>query len=781
MKTHRIAALLLALVAAGPAWSQALIGSGHVIGNGTAASRAPTDTTMTAILDRAWCATNGDIAVRLSGTWKCSVGFTLDGSGNVTGGAYNKITVTAPATGATLTIADGKTLTANSSATIAGTDGKTLTLTNSGTLAGGDGFTLAIGAGKTLTASASLTLAGTDGKTLTVNNSGTISGGDAFTLAIAAGKTLTASNSGTLAGGDGFTLAIAAAKTLTASASGTLAGGDGYTLAIAAAKTLTANSTLTLAGTDGKTLTVNNSGTLGGADGWTLAIAASKTLTVSNSLQFTGTDGTSFAFPGTSDTVVTLSAVQSLSNKTLTAPTINGGTATALTGLGIRSTGTGAFDLTLNNTENLTAGRTLTVTVNNANRVLNLSGNLTTGSDFTTSGAFAITLTATGATSVTLPTSGTLVNTSVTALASLGTVGTIGTGVWQGTTIAAGFGGTGATSLGSEFTVSGGVFHVATNGITNSLSAQMAAATIKGNSTASLANAADFTISGLTALTGPDANLDFLMVLDHVTGTFKKSTPGQIASSAVAGVSSVNGATGTLSLAGGTGITISTVGTAITASLTTARQTLPTTQIFLSGSGTYTLPTNALWIEVTLIGAGGGGSGPNGGGTVGGTGGDTCWRASGAACTSPLYDANGGAGGVINGNGGAGGALTGSASCTQSIIGGAGGSSTANTSVSAAGGGGGNSTLGGGASGGYNPGGGGTGAANTGGGGGGAAGGSAGSGSGGGAGGTCYILITSPASSYTYAVGAAGAAGTGSPAGGAGAAGVIVVKEHYGT
>jgi len=61
-----------------------------------------------------------------------------DTTGDITGGAYNKVTITAPATSATLTIADGKTLTANSSLTLAGVDAKTLTVNNSLTLAGTD-------------------------------------------------------------------------------------------------------------------------------------------------------------------------------------------------------------------------------------------------------------------------------------------------------------------------------------------------------------------------------------------------------------------------------------------------------------------------------------------------------------------------------------------------------------------------------------------------------------------------------------------------------------------
>jgi hypothetical protein len=112
--------------------------------------------------------------------------------------------------------------------------------------------------------------------------------------------------------------------------------------------------------------------------------------------------------PTSTDTLVGRATTDTLTNKTLTSPTINGGTHTAITSLGIRSTGTGAFDLTFANSEDLTAGRTLTVTLNDAARTLNLGGNLTTAAAFTTSGANALTLTTTGSTNVTLPTTGTL-------------------------------------------------------------------------------------------------------------------------------------------------------------------------------------------------------------------------------------------------------------------------------------------------------------------------------------------------------------------------------------
>lgn len=80
------------------------------------------------------------------------------------------------------------------------------------------------------------------------------------------------------------------------------------------------------------------------------------------------------------------------------------------------------------------------VTVNSGGTALTTTaGGLVLGGDFTTLGAFDLTITLTGNTSVTFPTSGTLVSTTVATLSSLTTVGTlIGGATGAGFTIALG-------------------------------------------------------------------------------------------------------------------------------------------------------------------------------------------------------------------------------------------------------------------------------------------------------------------------------------------------------
>ena len=58
-----------------------------------------------------------------------------DTTGDITAGKYNKVTITAPATGSTLTVADGKTLTASNTLTFTGTDGSSAAFGAGGTVA----------------------------------------------------------------------------------------------------------------------------------------------------------------------------------------------------------------------------------------------------------------------------------------------------------------------------------------------------------------------------------------------------------------------------------------------------------------------------------------------------------------------------------------------------------------------------------------------------------------------------------------------------------------------
>ncbi len=119
----------------------------------------------------------------------------------------------------------------------------------------------------------------------------------------------------------------------------------------------------------------------------------------------------------TTDNLSSLASTTSLQLKTLlsdetgsgasvfgTSPTISGGTLSGIDTFSLNDTGS-AFNLVLASTDvpAMTADRTLTLDLSNADRTISLGGN------FTTAGGFATTLTTSGSTNVTLPTTGTLV------------------------------------------------------------------------------------------------------------------------------------------------------------------------------------------------------------------------------------------------------------------------------------------------------------------------------------------------------------------------------------
>jgi hypothetical protein len=299
-----------------------------------------------------------------------SAAFVADTTGDITAGAYNKVTITAPASSATLTIADGKTLTASNSLTLAGTDSTTMTFPGtSATIARTD-------AAQTFTgiqtfSSAPILSSATASKAVFTDGS----------------KALT--STGTLATDQGGT----GQSSYTAGDLVYYATGTAFTkLAIGSSTTI-----LTSSGTAPQ---------WSSASGVTVGTATNLAGGAAGSVPYqTGSGATSFLSIGTSNYVLTSTGsaptwtantgtgnVVRATSPTLTTPVLGVATATSLNGLTV-STTTGT--LTLAN-----------------------------GSTLATSGANSITLTSTGATNVTLPTSGTLATTSNTvATISFGTTG----------------------------------------------------------------------------------------------------------------------------------------------------------------------------------------------------------------------------------------------------------------------------------------------------------------------------------------------------------------------
>jgi len=162
-------------------------------------------------------------------------------------------------------------------------------------------------------------------------------------------------------------------KTLTAPAINGTITTTGLTL-----PSFTANGTISGSGSP----TITNFGSINGlsfnsnASGFSISGGTTvKMLTLDNSLTFAGTDATTMTFPSSSDTLVGLNATQTLANKILTAPAINGiVTTTGLTLPTFTANGTidqsgssgsiltGSGGMEINGSATVSAGKTFTIT-----------------------------------------------------------------------------------------------------------------------------------------------------------------------------------------------------------------------------------------------------------------------------------------------------------------------------------------------------------------------------------------------------------------------------------
>lgn len=221
--------------------------------------------------------------------------------GVATATTINKVTITAPAASATLTIANGKTL----------------TVSNSGTLAGGDAFVLAIAAAKTLTVSNTLTFTGTDSSSVAFGTGGTVLyTTSAIPLTVGTTTIASGSNTNILYNNSG----VLGEYTIT---------GSGTVVVMATAPTFATSIT-----TPTVLATANDSGALGAAatafsdlflasgaligfaNGNVVITHSSAVLTVSTGDLRVTTAGTDSA------SVVTVGGTQTLTSKSLTSPSI---------------------------------------------------------------------------------------------------------------------------------------------------------------------------------------------------------------------------------------------------------------------------------------------------------------------------------------------------------------------------------------------------------------------------------------------------------------------------
>lgn len=129
--------------------------------------------------------------------------------------------------------------------------------------------------------------------------------------------------------------------------------------------------------------------------------------------------------------------------------------------------------------------------INNGSNTITLAGNLATF------GANALTLTTTGSTNVTFPTSGTLITNAVSTLSSLNSIGTVIVGTWNATVVAPAYGGTGVNNSTNTITLAGNLATTGTNSLTL---ATTGTTSVTLPTTGTLVNSAVSTLSSLASI-----------------------------------------------------------------------------------------------------------------------------------------------------------------------------------------------------------------------------------------------------------------------------------------
>ncbi len=366
-------------------------------------------------------------------------------NGNVTAGTVNKVTLTAPATGSTLTIADGKTLTASNTLTFTGTD--------SSSVAFGAGGTVAY-AGGALGTPSSLTLTNATGLPISTGVSGLGTGVATF-LATPSSANLAAAI--TDESGASGTVVFSGSKlnVFASTSSSELAGiisddtGTGalvFGTSPAITTSLTTGSTsFALLNTTATTVSAFGAATTLNMGAGTGTTTIANDLVVSGNLTINGTTTTINATTvstddinitlgdGASPTDVTAAGggitLKGATDKSITWSAANGWTSSEIFNIASGKTfkingtdvlsgttlGSGVTGSSLTSVGTISSG-TWNGTVidaayggtgvNNSGKTITLGGNLTT------SGAFSTGLTVTANTTLTLPTSGTLATTS---------------------------------------------------------------------------------------------------------------------------------------------------------------------------------------------------------------------------------------------------------------------------------------------------------------------------------------------------------------------------------